>query len=117
MSENESYGASHSEGEGNESLEDGNGTEAFGWIESSEDGNVTEAFEWIESFEGSHGECEGNESLEDGTGTEAFDWFEVGLGVVEVRLAEGSLLGRVELHRLKAQNGMYKGLENAAGLE
>ena len=62
MSENESYGASHSEGEGNESLENG---------------NVTEAFEWIESFEASHGECEGNESLGDGHVPEAVDWFEV----------------------------------------
>ena len=32
-------------------------------------------------------------------------------------MAEGGLLGRVELHRLNAQNGMYKGLEIAAGLE
>ena len=102
MSENESYDASYSEGEGNESLEDN---------------NVTEALEWIESFEASHGEGEWNESMEDGNVTEAFDWFGVGLGVMEVGLAEGSLLGRVELHRLNAQNGMYKGLEIAAGLE
>ena len=96
MSENESYGASHSEGEGNESLEDGNGTEAFEWIESSEDGNVTEAFEWIESpedgnvtepfewiesFRASHEECEGNESLGDGRAPEAVGWLEVGLGL------------------------------------
>ena len=117
MSENESYGASHSEGEGNESLEVGNGSEAFEWIESSEDGNVTEPFAWIESFRASHEECEGNESLGDGHAPEAVDWLEVGLGAVEVGLAEGSLLGRVELHRLNAQNGMYKGLEIAAGLE
>ena len=48
MSENESYGASHSEGEENEwneSLEAENGSEAFEWIELSEDGNVTEPFE------------------------------------------------------------------------
>ena len=92
-------------------------TEPFEWIESPEDGNVTEPFEWIEAFRASHEECEGNESLGDGRAPEAVGWLEVGLGAVEVGLVEGGLLGRVELHKLNGQNGMYKGLESAAGLE
>ena len=70
-----------------------------------------------ESFDASHLESEGNVSREDRNATEALDWVGLSLGVMEVGLAEGSLLGKVELHRPNAHNGMYKGSEIALGLE
>ena len=50
-------------------------------------------------------------SKEEVNATEAVDWVGLSLAVMELGVAEGSLFGKVGLHKPIAHNGMYKELE------